>query len=157
MATYSNHRYQTSFARSLLYPWLHLQRFYGTPSLVTLQRTLKTAELLSTSTMSASPMHRVTLFKIESQADRQSLMDLYRTLPTTAVRNGKPYILSAAVGPTFDDTRNQGYTLAAFTMFATEDDMRFYDEGCAAHAEIKKLARSIHGGGVMTVYFQDGL
>lgn len=106
--------------------------------------------------MSAQPINRVTLFKIPSEEDRNRLIDIYRTLPARALKDGKPYILSATVGPTFDDARNQGYTLASFTTFATEEDMKYYDNQCAAHASLRDFARTIHQG-VMMVYFQNAL
>ncbi|PKS08194.1 hypothetical protein jhhlp_005470 [Lomentospora prolificans] len=107
--------------------------------------------------MASKQIHRVTMFKIPSPVDQKRLIDLYRGLPDRALKDGKRYILSAAVGPTFDDARNQGYTLAAFTMFETEDDMKYYDEQCSEHAEIKKLARSLQIPKPMMVYFQNAL
>ena len=106
--------------------------------------------------MSTQLVTRVTLFKIPSAEDQQRLIDLYRTLATKALKDGKPYIVSASAGPTFEDARNQGYTLAASTTFATLEDWEYYDEQCSAHGEIKKLARTIHRGAMM-VYFQNVL
>ncbi|KAH7010203.1 hypothetical protein EDB80DRAFT_714633 [Ilyonectria destructans] len=59
--------------------------------------------------MSSLPVQRVTLFKIPSPEDQARLIEIYRTMPTRALKDGKPYIISATVGPTFDDIRNQGY------------------------------------------------
>ena len=106
--------------------------------------------------MSSKLINRVTLFKIPSKEDRERLIDIYRTMPTRALKNGKPYILSATVGPTYDDARNQGYTLAAHSVFATVEDMKYYDDECTAHAELKQVAKSMHHG-VMMVYFQNAL
>ncbi|KPM41948.1 hypothetical protein AK830_g4621 [Neonectria ditissima] len=101
----------------------------------------------------STPIQRVTLFKIPSPEDQARLIDIYRTLPARAIKDGKPYIISAAVGPTFDDVRNQGYTLAALSVFASLEDMKYYDNECAAHGELKKVAKTLHQGAMM-VYFQ---
>ena len=106
--------------------------------------------------MSSKPIHRVTLFKIPSEEDRTRLIDIYRDLPARALKDGKPYILSATVGPTFDDARNQGFTLAAYTTFATVEDMKFYDDECTGHAALKAVAKTVHKGAMM-VYFQNAL
>lgn len=106
--------------------------------------------------MSSKPINRVTLFKIPSEEDRARLIDIYRTLPTRALKDGKPYILSATVGPTYDDARNQGYTLAIISTFASVEDMKYYDNDCAAHAELKGVAKTMHQG-VMMVYFHNAL
>lgn len=106
--------------------------------------------------MASQTIHRVTLFKIPSQEDQTRLIDIYRTLPARALKDDKPYILSATVGPTYDDMRNQGYTLAALSVFATIDDMKYYDEQCAAHGELKKVAKTLHQGAMM-VYFSNAL
>ncbi|KAB5580367.1 hypothetical protein GE09DRAFT_1212816 [Coniochaeta sp. 2T2.1] len=106
--------------------------------------------------MSSQPVQRVTLFKIPSQEDKTRLTDIYRTMPVRALKDGKPYILSATVGPTYDDARNQGYTLAALSTFASVEDMKYYDNECTAHGELKKVAKELHQG-VMMVYFQNAL
>lgn len=106
--------------------------------------------------MNSSIIHRVTLFKIPSKEDQARLIDIYRTLPARALKDDKPYILSATVGPTNDDTRNQGYTLAALSVFATIEDMKYYDEECAAHGELKKVAKTLHQGAMM-VYFSQAI
>lgn len=106
--------------------------------------------------MSPQPIHRVTLFKIPSEEDQARLIDIYRTLPARALKDGKPYILSATVGPSYDDVRNQGYTLVALSVFGSVEDMKYYDDECAAHAELKKVAKTLHHGAMM-VYFQNAL
>lgn len=101
-------------------------------------------------------VNRVTLFKIPSKEDQARLTDIYRGMPERALKDGKPYILSATVGPTYDDARNQGYTLAALSVFSSVEDMKYYDNECAAHAELKSVAKTLHQG-VMMVYFQNAL
>lgn len=106
--------------------------------------------------MSSQPITRVTLFKIPSEEDQARLIDIYRTLPARALKDGKPYIISAVVGPAYKDVRNQGYTLAAVSTFASVEDMKYYDDDCAAHAELKKVAKTLHQGAMM-VYFQNAI
>lgn len=106
--------------------------------------------------MTSQTIHRVTLFKIPSQDDQARLIDIYRTMPTRAIKDGKPYILSATVGPAYDDARNQGYTLAAISVFASVEDMKYYDDECTAHGELKKVAKTLHQGAMM-VYFQNAI
>ncbi|SPO01551.1 related to stress responsive A/B barrel domain protein [Cephalotrichum gorgonifer] len=106
--------------------------------------------------MSSQTTHRVTLFKIPSEEDRNRLIDIYRTLPARALKDGKPYILSATAGPTYDDARSQGYTVAAITVFTTMEDMKYYDEECAAHADLKRVAKTLHQGS-MVVYFHNAV
>jgi hypothetical protein len=40
--------------------------------------------------------------------------------------------------------------------FRTEEDMKYYDDGCVTHAELKRFAKSVHEGAMM-VYFKDVL
>jgi hypothetical protein len=61
--------------------------------------------------MSATPITRCVLFKIPKKEDQDTLFDFYRSLKRDATRDGHSYILSAQAGPTFDDERNQGYTV----------------------------------------------
>lgn len=63
----------------------------------------------------SAPITRVVLFKIASPANQQKLMEYYRPLAATATKDGKPYILSARAGPTFEDQRSRGFTVAAIT------------------------------------------
>lgn len=106
--------------------------------------------------MSSTPVFRVTLFKIPSKDDQAKLIDVYRGMKQKALKDGKPYILSATVGPTVDDARNQGYTVAAMSTFASVEDMQYYDNECTAHSELKRLAKTLHKGAMM-VYFQNAL
>ncbi|KAJ4348065.1 uncharacterized protein N0V89_009437 [Didymosphaeria variabile] len=104
----------------------------------------------------STPITRVVLFKIPSSTDQEKLFSYYRPLAATATKDGKPYILSARAGPTYDDQRRQGYTVAAVTEFKDEADMKYYDDGCETHAELKKFVKSVHEGAMM-VYFRDVL
>lgn len=66
-------------------------------------------------------------------------------------QDGKPYILSLAAGPAYDDVRSQGFTLVARSEFKDLEDMKFYDDGCEAHQELKKGVKTLNNEGVMTV------
>lgn len=70
-------------------------------------------------------------------------------------QDSAPYILSAKAAKVIPDPagRNQGYTVAATTVFKSLDDMKFYDEGCEAHGAIKTFLKP-RISGIMTVYFE---
>ncbi|KFH47070.1 hypothetical protein ACRE_021820 [Hapsidospora chrysogenum ATCC 11550] len=70
------------------------------------------------------------------------------------MHDGKPYILSMTVGPAEDDPRSQGYTLVSKTEFASMEDMRYYDDGCAAHGAVKAAIKELTVDGILTVYFR---
>ncbi|KAN0119783.1 hypothetical protein V8E51_001991 [Hyaloscypha variabilis] len=96
---------------------------------------------------------RITLFKIPVKDNQAKLLDLYRTLASSAKKDGKPYILSLVAGQAHEDQRSQGYTVAAKSEFSTLEDMKFYDDSCEAHQTLKAGAKSLGVEGVMTVYF----
>ncbi|CZR51728.1 related to stress responsive A/B barrel domain protein [Phialocephala subalpina] len=101
----------------------------------------------------ASKIVRITMFKLPSKEDQKKLLGLYKTLSETATKDGKPYILSLAAGPAYDDVRSQGFTLVARSEFKDLEDMKFYDDGCEAHQELKKGVKTLNNEGVMTVYY----
>ncbi|EGS22929.1 uncharacterized protein CTHT_0014070 [Thermochaetoides thermophila DSM 1495] len=74
-------------------------------------------------------IHRVTLFKVPDPANQKKLV--------------KPYILHCHAGQAKEDPRSKGYTVVAYTVFASLDDMKYYDTDCAAHAKLKKVAVEI--------------
>ncbi|CBY00157.1 hypothetical protein IAQ61_011097 [Plenodomus lingam] len=98
------------------------------------------------------PIRRVALFKVRKEEDRQKLLDMYNAMSTKAVKNGRPYIRSIEAGPTQQDARAQGYTVAATSIFESEEDQKYYDEECPAHAEMKAAAKGFVEGMLM-VYF----
>ncbi|CAK7221621.1 hypothetical protein SBRCBS47491_004591 [Sporothrix bragantina] len=102
------------------------------------------------------PLTRVTYFKVPKAADQQALVALYRAMPTKALKDGKPYIRSVRAGPAKDDPRSKGFTFAAISVFDSLADMQYYDSGCAAHAELRSFAQSVHEG-AMVVYFEDAI
>jgi hypothetical protein len=123
----------------------------------------------------------VTLFKIPDPANQEKLANIYKEMPTKAKKvfhahiavyllnavgfcmhnewllrcyqDGKPYIVSVKAGPTIEDQRNQGYTLAAVSTFASLEDMKYYDTGCEAHDALKVEARQMHQG-ILVVFYE---
>ncbi|KAK4939252.1 hypothetical protein LTR10_020449 [Elasticomyces elasticus] len=102
--------------------------------------------------MAAKPVYRLTLFKIPDEGNQDKLLELYRTMPQDALKDGKPYIVSAKAGKTVDDSRNQGYTIAVVTHFASMEDFKYYDTQCAAHTKLKSFAKTVHQGNMMTFF-----
>lgn len=74
---------------------------------------------------------------------------------THRTQHGKPYIISVTAGEAKPDQRAQGFTFAAISVFSSVDDMVYYDNECAAHAELKAFAKTVHQGAMM-VYFENG-
>ncbi|EKV04895.1 Dimeric alpha-beta barrel [Penicillium digitatum] len=101
-----------------------------------------------------APIERITLFKIPNEADRDRVLEQYKVLAKTAIKDGKPYILAAAVGASIPDPRNQGYNLSVKTTFASMDDMKFYDSECEAHKALKACAGPVKED-VLTTYFEN--
>ncbi|EFX02140.1 stress responsive a b barrel domain containing protein [Grosmannia clavigera kw1407] len=109
-------------------------------------------QFYSNTTSMSKPIQRLTLFKIADMANQKKLLEYYKALPTKA--DGKPYIKSIMAGLTKEDQRNQGYTVAANTTFASIEDMAYYDNNCAAHAEVKDFARPVTQD-ILMVYFEN--
>ena len=57
------------------------------------------------------------------------------------IQDGKPYIQLSSANPTHDDSRSQGYTLLARTVFHSKEDMDYYDNEDSAHVAIKALIK----------------
>ncbi|KAF5009554.1 hypothetical protein FDECE_4247 [Fusarium decemcellulare] len=111
----------------------------------------------------ADRVHRITMFKLPSKDDQAKLLGQYKKLSasqqkvtpqTSAPLDGKPYILSMVVGAADEDARSQGYTFVSKTEFANMDDMKYYDDGCQAHSELKGFVKTLGVEGVMTVFFK---
>ncbi|KAL5365701.1 hypothetical protein BJX96DRAFT_169323 [Aspergillus floccosus] len=101
-----------------------------------------------------APIERITLFKIPNEADRDRVLEQYKVLAKTAVKGGKPYILSAAVGASFPDPRNKGFNVSVKTTFASMEDMQYYDNECEAHKALKAVAGPARED-VLTTYFEN--
>ncbi|KAF2178279.1 hypothetical protein K469DRAFT_742115 [Zopfia rhizophila CBS 207.26] len=84
---------------------------------------------------------RLTLFKIPDAAHIEEAVKKYSTLSQDAVKDGQQYIPVAHATATYDDPRNQGFTLVARTVFHSKEDMDYYDNQCQAHVEIKGLLK----------------
>jgi len=69
------------------------------------------------------------------------------------LQDGKPYIVSVRAGKVFEDQRAQGYTVAVVSEFASLDDFMYYDTKCAAHSNLKAVAKTLHNGNMM-FYFE---
>ncbi|KXH62497.1 stress responsive A/B Barrel domain-containing protein [Colletotrichum salicis] len=103
----------------------------------------------------ADRIHRVTMFKIANEGQQKELIEQYKILGGSHKKDGKPYILSMVVGPAVDDPRAQGFTVVAKTEFASLEDMKYYDDECAAHGVLKSFVKgNLTVGGVMSVYFK---
>ncbi|KAI0167698.1 stress responsive A/B barrel domain-containing protein [Pestalotiopsis sp. NC0098] len=102
---------------------------------------------------STKPIQRITLFKIPNAEDQDKLLEIYRHMPEKAVKDGKPYILAVKPGRAFPDQRAQGFTVAVVSVFSSVEDMKYYDNDCKAHAELKGFAKTVHQG-VMMVYYE---
>ncbi|KAK2047842.1 stress responsive A/B barrel domain-containing protein [Colletotrichum somersetense] len=103
----------------------------------------------------AGRIHRVTMFKIADEGQQKQLIEQYKVLQSTQKKDGKPYILSLIVGLAAEDPRAQGFTVVSKSEFASLEDMKYYDEECAAHAALKVFAREkLNVAGLMSVYFE---
>ncbi|OAA75375.1 stress responsive A/B barrel domain protein [Akanthomyces lecanii RCEF 1005] len=102
----------------------------------------------------ADHVHRVTLFKLPKPDDVDAMIEQYKILEATHQKDGKPYLQSVVVGKPEADPRAQGYTLAAKTEFASAGDMKYYDEECPAHKQLKGVAKTLTMEGVLSVFFK---
>ncbi|KAK1990136.1 stress responsive A/B barrel domain-containing protein [Colletotrichum falcatum] len=103
----------------------------------------------------AGRIHRVTMFKIVDEGQQKQLIEQYKVLQSAQKKDGKPYILSLVVGHAADDPRAQGFTVVSKSEFASLEDMKYYDEDCAAHAELKAYVKAnLAVTGFMSVYFE---
>lgn len=130
----------------------------------------------------AGRVHRITMFKAPKADDQQKLIEQYKVVDATNQKvrqagrvrgprrliregpqrptwltalhqDGKPYILSLAVGVAEEDPRSQGFTVVCKTEFASLDDLKYYDDECQAHQSLKAVARTLTIEGIQTVYF----
>ncbi|PSR88570.1 hypothetical protein BD289DRAFT_432095 [Coniella lustricola] len=101
-------------------------------------------------------IHRVTMFKLPGSDQQAQLLAAYDTLAKEQNKDGKPYIAYLCAGLSNpEDVRHKGYTLVAHSKFRSFEDMKFYDEQCAAHAALKKTVRELSPEEPpLTVYFE---
>ncbi|KAH8428278.1 Dabb family protein [Aspergillus melleus] len=100
-----------------------------------------------------APIERITLFKIPNEEDRLRVLEQYKVLAKTAVKDGKPYITNVAVGQSFPDPRNKGFNVSVKTTFASLEDMQYYDSECEAHKALKAVAGPVKED-ILSTYFE---
>lgn len=69
-------------------------------------------------------------------------------------QDGKPYIVSAAVGKSIPDPRNKGFNLSVKTTFASLEDMQYYDQECEAHKALKAVVGAVREE-VLSTYYEN--
>ncbi|KAJ9295671.1 hypothetical protein DTO271G3_5694 [Paecilomyces variotii] len=100
-----------------------------------------------------APIERITMFKIPNESDRDRVLEQYKVLAKTAVKDGKPYITTIAFGPTIPDPRNKGFNLAVKMTFPSLDDMKYYDTECEAHKALKAVVGPVRED-IISAYFE---
>jgi len=99
------------------------------------------------------PVIRITQFKIPDPTDVDKAIGAYKKLETDNKKDGKQYILALQAYKLYDDPRSQGYTLAAQSTFASLEDMKYYDQECEAHSQLKAtVGPTVKGGPPLTIY-----
>ncbi|KAA8648767.1 hypothetical protein EYZ11_004915 [Aspergillus tanneri] len=99
-----------------------------------------------------APIERITIFKIPNEGDRKRVLEQYKVLAKTAVKDGKPYIIQLAVGLSVPDPRNKGFNVSVKATFASLEDMQYYDEQCEAHKALKAVAGPAKEDAVTTFF-----
>ncbi|KAJ4404472.1 hypothetical protein N0V82_010489 [Gnomoniopsis sp. IMI 355080] len=95
------------------------------------------------------------MFKLNGADKQKQLLAAYDKLAKDNKKDGKPYIAYLCAGLSNpEDPRNKGYTVISQTKFKSMDDMKFYDEACTAHQELKALVKGLGPEEPpLTVYF----
>ncbi|KAJ4386474.1 hypothetical protein N0V93_009371 [Gnomoniopsis smithogilvyi] len=95
------------------------------------------------------------MFKLHGADKQKQLLAAYEKLAKDNNKDGKPYIAYLCAGLSNpEDPRNKGYTVISQTKFRSIDDMKFYDEACTAHQELKALVKGLGPEEPpLTVYF----
>ena len=57
-----------------------------------------------------------------------------------SLQDGSPFLVSVKASKTLADQRTEGYTVAATSTFASEEDFEHYDTQCEARKELKEFA-----------------
>ncbi|THV46027.1 hypothetical protein BGAL_0425g00040 [Botrytis galanthina] len=98
---------------------------------------------------------RITMFKVPSQASRDTMLKNYETLSKKAVKDSAPYIVSLQAGETqANDPRTQGFSVVAKTEFKSLEDMKYYEDSCEAHKWFKGEAKTLGVEGMCCVYYE---
>ncbi|OBT75478.1 hypothetical protein VF21_04906 [Pseudogymnoascus sp. 05NY08] len=101
----------------------------------------------------SSQVRRITLFKIPDVEDQKALIAKYNNMQKSALKDGKPYIVSVHAGKAKHDQRAQGYTVAALSTFEDMEGFEYYDTECEAHKSLREFTKSCVQGFCM-VYFE---
>ncbi|ROW10443.1 hypothetical protein VMCG_01824 [Cytospora schulzeri] len=88
-------------------------------------------------------IHRITMFKLPGAESQAKLIAAYEKLAKEQNKNGNPYINYLCAGIAQDEARAKGYTIVAQSKFNSLEDMKYYDDTCPAHQELKSIARSL--------------
>ncbi|KAF2744046.1 hypothetical protein M011DRAFT_203571 [Sporormia fimetaria CBS 119925] len=97
-------------------------------------------------------IRRITIFKIPEAAHVKEACDAFTALSQSALKEGKPYILESHATAAHEDPRSQGFNFVAHLLFASKEDMDFYDNECQAHVDIKKKLTGKIGGPPLMLY-----
>jgi len=92
------------------------------------------------------------MLKLPNDADIEATLEAYKKLAANNSKDGKPYISNVKASKLYPDPRSQGFTVAAQTTFENVEDMKYYDEDCAAHKELKGVVGPKQQG-LMMIYF----
>jgi len=102
----------------------------------------------------ATPITRVTMLEIPGEAHQAIALQGFEVFTKTQQKDGVPYILSMQAGRVSGSVLEQGFTIVAKSIFATEEDMEFYETQCLGHLEYKKfLKANAPVEGLMSVIF----
>lgn len=72
-------------------------------------------------------------------------------------QDGKPYIPYVCTGVSDQtDPRHKGFTVVLQTKFRTLEDMKYFDEQCMAHQELKDTVRAMKPEEPPVVTFFEG-
>lgn len=116
-----------------------------------------------------APIRRITLFKIPSETDILAVLKAYDVLMATNLKviliplppapagpllsqlipqDSVPYIVSCTASRVYNtsEPRSEGYTVAVQSVFASREDVEFYDKECPAHKELKKITTTVNRG-----------
>lgn len=117
------------------------------------------------------------MFKIPKEEDIETALRQYDILRQTAVKvrnfplegkktkslteriaqNEKPYILSNEAGRVINgsEARSKGWTVVAQTVFASLEDVKYYDEQCAAHKKLKSVVTPLREDASVLLFESD--
>ncbi|KAK6437581.1 hypothetical protein LTR95_006222 [Oleoguttula sp. CCFEE 5521] len=96
---------------------------------------------------------RITLFKVPKQSDIELVLKAYEILRSTAVKDGRPYVVSNVVRPVLNTSSplSHGFTVMSQSVFGNHADHDFYDKDCPAHKKLKETTGKVRVGDVMTI------